>query len=124
MTLVRNLLQQLSGSKILFSLCIILFGVVHSISAKNAKDASIQVALILPLNFHTLDPNSLLDQKSFDASNVGIDFYRGMKIALDSLSKNGYTYNVKVFDSESDTNKLISILSDPFLCMPTFCLHL
>ncbi len=115
MILVRNLLQPLSGNKILIAFFCCTIGIFGFYSNVYAKDRIVNVALILPLNFHKLDVESVLDQKSYDASNVGIDFYRGIKIALDSLSKTGIKFNVKVYDSESDSIALMRILSDPFM---------
>lgn len=118
MTLVRNLLQPLSGNKlstffISFLLLIISF-------ESWAKDKEIKIALILPFNFQNLTDDANIDQKSFEFSNLAIDYYRGVKLAADSLQKLGYTFDIKVFDTQSDTTLLKTIALDPFLIRADF----
>ncbi len=117
MTLVRNLQQQLSGNKLKF---IVLLIFLFSFYTVEAKDKHYKIALLLPLNFQNLDADAVLDQKTFEFSNLGIDYYRGFKIAVDSLSKFGYTFDIKVFDTQSDTNQIKMLASDPFLILADF----
>lgn len=115
MTLVRNLLQRLSGNKTFLSF--LLFMMMLSIATVNAQHSSkhLKIALFVPLNFQNLTNESSIDQKSFEFSNLGIDYYRGVNTAADSLAKEGYTFDFKLFDTQSDTNILKSLAIDPFL---------
>jgi|GEM_PF-3111419 len=115
MTLVRNLLQRLSGNKTFLSF--LLFMMMLSIATVNAQHSSkhLKIALIVPLNFQNLTNESSIDQKSYEFSNLGIDYYRGVNIAADSLTKDGYVFDFKLFDTQSDTNILKSLAIDPFL---------
>lgn len=117
MTSARNLLQPLSGNKMQRGLRIVLFGFLlclFALSSANASDKK-RVALILPMNFQIIDANGNLDQKSFDASSIGVDYYRGFKLAIDSLASTGVKFDIKIFDSEGDTNVIKRIALDPFL---------
>lgn len=112
MTLAQNLLQLLSGSKkkfiSLFVLCLLL-------NTSFAKDKAYKIALILPFNFHQLDVETAISQDAFKNSNLAIDYYRGFKLALDSLSNNGYTIECRVFDTKSDTLEVRNIAIDPYM---------
>lgn len=112
MTLAQNLLQLLSGSKkkfiSLFVLCLLL-------NTSFAKDKAYKIALILPFNFHQLDVETVTTQDAFKNSNLAIDYYRGFKLALDSLSNNGYTIECRVFDTKSDTLEIRNIAIDPYM---------
>ncbi len=112
MTLAQNLLQLLSGSKkkfiSLFVLCLLL-------NTSFAKDKAYKIALILPFNFHQLDVETATTQDAFKNSNLAIDYYRGFKLALDSLSNNGYTIECRVFDTKSDTLEIRNIAIDPYM---------
>jgi len=114
MTLVRNLLQRLSGNKSVFLFVLICaLGISNALIAQPSK--RLKIALFVPLNFQNLSNESSIDQKSFEFSNLGIDFYRGLNIAADSLTKEGYSFDFKLYDTQSDTNILKNISNDPFL---------
>lgn len=112
MILVQNRQLLLNGNKLLVSLLLFLF---LGISSVTAKDKHYKIALLLPLNFHNLDTETILDQKSFEFSNFAIDYYRGFKTSTDSLVKLGYTFEIKLFDTQSDTLIIKTIASDPFV---------
>jgi ABC-type branched-subunit amino acid transport system substrate-binding protein len=112
MILVPNHRLPSNGNKLL--LCLLFFLLVGYASA-SAKDKHYRIALLLPLNFHNLDPETILDQKSFEFSNFAIDYYRGFKSSIDSLSKLDYTFEIKLYDTQSDTNQIKTIAVDPFI---------
>lgn len=117
MTLARNLQQPLNGNRLtFFSILLLLFCFCNA----NAKDKHYKVAMLLPLNFQNLDVDAVLDQKAFEFSNLGVDYYRGFKTGVDSLTKLGYTFEIKVYDTQSDTNQLKVISADPFLMLADF----
>lgn len=112
MTLALNLLQLLSGSKKkLISLLLLCL----SLNIALAKDKVYKVALILPFNFHQLEVETATSQDAFKNSNLAIDYYRGFKLALDSLTRNGFTIECRVFDTKSDTLEIKNIARDPYL---------
>jgi hypothetical protein len=117
MILVRNLQQLLNGNKQFLIAALI---IVFSFQSLAAKDKDLKIALLLPLNFQNLDPDAVLDQKAYEFSNLGIDYYRGFKTALDSLQKQGYTFELKVIDTQSDTNLIKTLSADPFLVLADF----
>lgn len=112
MTLALNLLQRLSGSKKKFLSLLLL---CLSLNIALAKDKVYKVALILPFNFHQLDIETANTQEAFKNSNLAIDYYRGFKLALDSLSNNNFRIECRVFDTKSDTSELKNIAIDPYL---------
>ncbi len=114
MTLVRNPLQPLSGSKLFFLILFIFFIDVSFVNAQN-DSKQLKVGLLVPLNFQNLTNESTIDQKSFEFSNLGIDYYRGLKLAADSLTKEGYSFDIKLFDTQSDTNIIKGLSLDPYL---------
>lgn len=118
MTLVRNLLQPLSGNKSA-KLLAYFFLIFISIDV-HASRKSFSIALVMPFNFHNLKDEQLIDQKSFEYSNLAIDYYRGFKLAADSLSKSGINFKVKVFDTQTDTNLIKTLAQDPFLLTADF----
>ncbi len=112
MTLVQNLQLLLSGSKkfliSLFMLCLLL-------NVSFAKDKAYKIALILPFNFNQVEVETAITQDAFKNSNLAIDYYRGFKLALDSLSKHGYSIECRVFDTKSDTLEIRNIAIDPYM---------
>lgn len=83
------------------------------------------VALLLP--FH-LDKISLetADLKNIRKADLAIDFYQGFKLALDSLSEEGYNYKLQVFDSQESELHIVnlarasSVLSNDLIIGPIF----
>lgn len=115
MILVRNLLQPLSGNKFFYYL--LLFILLLDVSFVKAQNDArqLKIALLVPLNFQNLTNESSIDQKSFEFSNLGIDYYRGLKLAADSLSKEGFAFDIKLIDTQSDTNIIKGLALDPTL---------
>lgn len=118
MTLVRNLLQPLSGNRIARLIAIIYF--LFFYADVHASGKSFSIALVMPFNFQNLKDEQLIDQKSFEYSNLAIDYYRGFKLAADSLSKSGVSYKIKLFDTQTDSNLIKTLAQDPFLLTADF----
>lgn len=115
MILVRNLLQRLSGNNsFLYQILLVILLSTSIVSAQN-NTKRMKLALFVPLNFQNLTEESSLDQKSFEFSNLGIDYYRGLKLAADSLGKEGFSFDFKVYDTQSDTLIIKGLANDPFL---------
>lgn len=86
---------------------------------------SYTICLMLPLY---LDINDSIASKKLDfekdelysKSQIAIDFYAGIRLAVDSLTKLGHKYELKVFDTRYDpstrnTNVVVEYLKDPEL---------
>ena len=69
------------------------------------------VAILLPFYLESLkDPNIELDSKRRRLQEIGMSFYRGASMALDSLKARGANLKVQVLDvsSDDDVNALIT----------------
>lgn len=79
----------------------------HELSVAEQK-RNIQVTLLLPL---FLPPAEEFNPKS----RIGLDFYSGAKIAIDSLKKSGFNLTVNIFDVQNDSTSLQDIIKNPVL---------
>ena len=70
-----------------------------------------QVALMLPLYSFTNDTinRNLTYQKIYKRSRIFLDFYEGVLLAVEDMSKKGMNIDLHVFDTENDTLKVKSI---------------
>jgi len=84
------------------------------------KKESYNVGLFLPFFF---DKNQkLLESKSstsdqlvylFEPTRQSLDFYQGVKFALDSLKGAGLSVNLQVYDTWNDTARISSLIKNP-----------
>ena len=128
MTSVRNRLQLLSGNRWLLVLFIVL--VVSACSpklrpvavqpkpqpanpvanqpakevkpVKPAAPAVSTISLLLPFGTDHLAQGSAYTPVSLREADIAIAYYQGFKLALDSLSTQGYNYKLQVYDTRSD----------------------
>ena len=125
---VRNRLQPLSGSRALLFVIITLLAAACSpklqpVSVQPVKKepekpvANNQVvkpvkppgpkvstiSLLLPFGLDHLAPGSIYTYASLKKANIAVEYYEGFKLALDSLSGQGYNYKLKVFDTRDET---------------------
>jgi LysM repeat protein len=68
----------------------------------------IKVSLLLPLYL-----NSELNVN--EKSRIGLDFYGGAKLAMDSLKSLGFNVKVQVFDTQNDTTTVADVLRNSAL---------
>jgi ABC-type branched-subunit amino acid transport system substrate-binding protein len=73
---------------------------------KGFNKSELKIALFLP--FYLSD-----DGKRNPKSDIGLDFYSGVRLALDSLSKSGISAKVYVFDTRNDTAAVFEALRKP-----------
>lgn len=66
---------------------------------------SIKVAFLLPFFASGEEMNS--------KSKIGLDFYSGCKLALDSLKQAGFSIEARIFDTQADSNAISRILEKP-----------
>lgn len=83
------------------------------------------VALLLPFNLDKINLEAA-DLKNIQKADLAIEFYQGFKLALDSLSADGYNYNLQVFDSRESELHIVnlararSVLSNDLIVGPIF----
>jgi len=66
----------------------------------------VNIAILLPL---FIGANEEINSKS----KIGLDFYAGAKIALDSLKKSGLNAQVFLYDTQNDSSKITEIINKP-----------
>ncbi len=123
MTSVRNRLLLLSGNKWLFfaSIALLFAGCSpkvrpvaapekktneKAVAKKEAEKAAEKpsetrissISMLLPFNLDNL--NSGYSQGTLSRANLSLDFYQGFKLALDSLTAQGYNYKLLVYDTK------------------------
>ena len=145
MILVPNHRQQLNGSKLYL---LILALVIASCSKKTVPVTTVppkpkppvkeqpvkepakkavqhSVALLLPFHLDRISPRSA-ELKEIRKADLAIDFYQGVKLALDSLSREGYNFKLQVFDSQEDELHMVnlararSVLNNELIIGPVF----
>lgn len=78
-------------------------------------DEGLNVALLLPLFLNTLN-DTVEEHKTGFISNkaqIGLEFYQGFMIAVDSLKKQCLKTNIYVYDVENDSVKTANVLNKP-----------
>ncbi len=79
-----------------------------SVLSKEQQNRPFQISILLPF---FLPSGEELNPKA----RIGLDFYSGAKLALDSLKKLGYQITVHVFDSQNDSTSVDDFLKNPAL---------
>src|ERR1700743_645888 len=122
MTSVRNHRPQLSGNRWLIFEVLALFAAacspkVRPVTGQPKKEAEkpaaknpqnnvkpvpkvSSIALLLPFGLDHLKPASPYSASTLKEADIALDYYRGFKLALDSLSGQGYNFKLQVFDSK------------------------
>ncbi|MEX1188647.1 MAG: LysM peptidoglycan-binding domain-containing protein [Bacteroidia bacterium] len=72
---------------------------------RNERKQQVNISLLLPFY---LPPGENLDTRS----RIGLDFYGGVKLAMDSLNKEGISMNIHVFDTQNDSATVNAVLND------------
>lgn len=78
----------------------------------------IHVAVFLPLSLEAvkeIDPLKTThgDVRMPDEIKIGVEFYEGMKMALDSLKRKGFNGRLHVYDSNTDSAGMVRLLKKP-----------
>lgn len=85
-----------------------------SISLKNLKTK--RIALLMPFKLDKIDVDSIQETKDIMKNDrlisITLDFYSGVKMALDSAKQLGVSTNLKVFDTENQAAQISKILSE------------
>jgi len=69
---------------------------------KPAAPAVSTISLLLPFGTDHLAPGASYTPVSIKEADIAIAYYQGFKLALDSLSGQGYNYKLQVYDTRSD----------------------
>jgi ABC-type branched-subunit amino acid transport system substrate-binding protein len=71
------------------------------------------IALLLPFGLDHLRPGSSYTTVTLKEADIALDYYRGFKLALDSLTGQGYNYKLQVFDSKGEKAQAHSLALNP-----------
>lgn len=82
-----------------------------------AKPEVYRISYLLPFNTNEIafDTAGNITRKLNDNTRMMMDYYRGALLALDTVQKSGVKLKVYVYDTQQDTNKVISLFSKPEL---------
>ena len=91
--------------------------IANSNLTKSLKNLSTKrLAVLLPFRLDRIDTDSVQEAKDIVKKDkmisVSLDFYSGVKMALDSAKQLGISTYLKVFDTENQTAQISKILSD------------
>ncbi len=80
---------------------------------KTNDKRAMRVALLLPFftNEINFDSIGIKIISIGNSSNLALEYMRGFQIALDSLDRAGVQLNLTIFDSQKDTNRIISFMN-------------
>ncbi|HIA35346.1 MAG TPA: LysM peptidoglycan-binding domain-containing protein [Flavobacteriales bacterium] len=115
--LLKEILESVDSNSVAFSDSI----VTDSLSAQ-PRDSMVfkdvyQLVFMLPLYLNkndSLDKKREVDEplKIYEKSKIGLEFYEGALIAVDSMRKQGLSANIRTYDTSNDTSEVIEILKD------------
>ena len=73
------------------------------------------IDLFLPINLHKFDNDTINKQKRLadeKLSQISIDFYNGVKAAIDSVKALGLEVDLRIYDTQTNPNHLDSLIQD------------
>jgi len=71
------------------------------------------ISLLLPFDLNHLAPGASYTAVSLHEADIALDYYRGFKLGLDSLTALGYNYKLQVFDTRGDKAQAHSLANNP-----------
>jgi hypothetical protein len=80
--------------------------------AKTPKKAAV-ISLILPFGLDHLNPGASYTTVSLQQADLALDYYQGFKLALDSLTAQGYNYKLQLYDSKDEPAQVHSLAYNP-----------
>jgi ABC-type branched-subunit amino acid transport system substrate-binding protein len=80
---------------------------------KPAGPKTSSIALMLPFGLDHLAQGSSYTSGSLKEADIALGYYRGFKLALDSLTAQGYNYKLQVFDSRGEKTQAHSLAYNP-----------
>ncbi len=91
--------------------------VVMDAEVFRAPKTTLNISLLLPFFSDSITVEGDTGVSGYDIlkSRMALDLYQGVKFALDSLTQQGYSFHLHVFDTKQSENKLQQILANPSL---------
>jgi ABC-type branched-subunit amino acid transport system substrate-binding protein len=80
---------------------------------KPAAPAVSTISLLLPFGLNHLAPGASYTPVSLKEADIAIAYYRGFKLALDSLANEGYNYKLQVYDTKGDRAQAHALAFNP-----------
>lgn len=71
------------------------------------------ISLLMPFGLDNLAPGSSYTTSSLREADIAIAYYQGFKLALDSLTGQGYNYKLMVYDTRGDKAQSHSLANNP-----------
>jgi hypothetical protein len=71
------------------------------------------ISLLLPFGLDHIGPGASYTPVSLKKARVAADYYRGFKLALDSLTYYGYNYKLQVYDSKDEPAQAHKLAYNP-----------
>lgn len=74
-------------------------------NGKTGVDVTVKVstiALLLPFGLDHMAPGQAYNYVSLKKADIALDYYQGFKLALDSLTVQGFNYRLQLFDAKDD----------------------
>ena len=71
------------------------------------------ISLLLPFDLDHLRSGSPYTSVSLREADISVDYYRGFKLALDSLTAAGYNFKLVVYDSKGEVSQAHSLANNP-----------
>ncbi|HVW98653.1 MAG TPA: hypothetical protein VHA56_21980 [Mucilaginibacter sp.] len=71
------------------------------------------IALLLPFGLDNVRAGNTYTPVTLREADIALDYYRGFKLALDSLTGRGYSFKLHVFDSRADKSQAHSLALNP-----------
>lgn len=85
---------------------------------------SINIAVLLPLYLDendSINANTFSSKEIYSASTIGLSYLMGLKLALDSLEKEGLNAKIYIFDTGNDSLRIQKILKNPIWPRIDYC---
>jgi len=71
------------------------------------------ISLVLPFGLNHIGPGQSYNTVTLKEARIAADYYRGFKLALDSLTFYGYNYKLALFDSRDNGTQAHSLAYNP-----------
>jgi ABC-type branched-subunit amino acid transport system substrate-binding protein len=71
------------------------------------------IAMLLPFALDQLNPGASYTATGLQQATIALDYYRGFKLALDSLTTLGYNYKLQVYDTQGSTQQAHALSNNP-----------
>jgi len=71
------------------------------------------ISLLLPFTLDNLNNGAQYTAATLSRANLSLDYYQGFKLALDSLTGQGYNYKLQVFDTKDQPSEAHNLAYTP-----------